>query len=63
MTWSYPWAADLDETRGNYGRRIGHSTRVGAYRQGESPYKVIDMVGNVWEWCISGWGADGGPQA
>ena len=58
-TWLYPWGSDLDETRGNYGRRIGHPTRVGSYPQGQSPYNVMDMVGNVWEWCMSGWGADG----
>jgi formylglycine-generating enzyme required for sulfatase activity len=57
--WRYPWGDQLDETRANYGQQVGHPTRVGSYPDGKSPYEVMDMVGNVWEWCLTTWGVDG----
>ena len=45
--WRYPWGDQLDETRGNYGRQVGHPTRAGSYSDGKSPYQVMDMMGNV----------------
>ena len=30
-----------------------HTNAVGMLPEGKSPYDVLDMVGNVWEWCVT----------
>lgn len=53
--WDYPWGNILDETRGNYGKKLGQPSEVYKYPEGKSVYGVMDMTGNVWERCITGW--------
>lgn len=43
----WPWGDSFDSTRVNV--EIGHTTPVDAYPEGESPYGVRDLVGNVWQ--------------
>jgi formylglycine-generating enzyme required for sulfatase activity len=53
----YPWGDQWDAQRCN--SREGDlydTTPVGAYPQGASPYGLLDMAGNVWEWTRSLWG-------
>jgi formylglycine-generating enzyme required for sulfatase activity len=50
----YPWGDDWDGRKCNTASgKIGHTTPVNQYPQGASPYGVMDMVGNVFEWCLT----------
>jgi formylglycine-generating enzyme required for sulfatase activity len=50
----YPWGEEFDKTRCNTGEGgIGRTTPVDAYPGGASPYGVMDLIGNIWEWCNS----------
>jgi formylglycine-generating enzyme required for sulfatase activity len=53
----YPWGDDWDPARcNNEESGPGHTTPVGQYPEGDSPYGVSEMVGQVWEWCSSKYG-------
>ena len=50
----YPWGnVRPDRTRCNFNRNVGDTTPVGEFPAGASPYGVLDMAGNVWEWTSS----------
>lgn len=56
----YPWGDEVSCDRANWGnfdgegpcagRNPGHPVAVGQYTDGASPYGVMDLGGNVWEW-------------
>jgi len=50
----YPWGRkEPDGETANFDKStIGHATPVGIFPERCSPEGVIDMAGNVWEWCM-----------
>ena len=60
----YPWGnEEPDETRANFGQKVGHTTPVGAYAKGATPEGLMDMAGNVWEWMENLYREDKGWRA
>jgi serine/threonine-protein kinase len=58
-TRKYPWGNRApDSTLLNFNRNVGDTTAVGSYPAGASPYGVMDMAGNVWEWVNDWYQAD-----
>jgi len=63
----YPWGDAFDCRRGNFGNfggdgrcadqgAPGRPVAVGSFPDGASPYGVLDLSGNVWEWVDGRYG-------
>ena len=47
----YPYGDQFDRSKGNTAMTgLGQTTAVGIFPAGASPYGVMDISGNVWEW-------------
>lgn len=50
----YPWGEQTPTKElANFGMNVGQTTPVGSFPKGASPYGLMDMAGNVWEWTDS----------
>lgn len=48
----WPWGNEWDATKLNSGESgIQHTSAVGIFPAGKSPFDIYDAAGNVWEWC------------
>ena len=55
----YPWGDRFDPDCANTSEAgLGRTSSVGAFPRDVSPFGVLDMGGNVWEWTRSLWGED-----
>jgi eukaryotic-like serine/threonine-protein kinase len=55
----YPWGDQSpDNNLANYDNQARDTTRVGSYPKGTSPFGVLDMSGNVWEWVSDYYNAE-----
>ncbi len=55
----YPWGDAYDATRLAAGAPDGDSAPVGSFPAGASPYGVLDLAGNVFEWTATPWSVPG----
>jgi formylglycine-generating enzyme required for sulfatase activity len=47
----YPWGEQSpDNNLANYDYSVRDTNKVGSYPSGASPFGILDMAGNVWEW-------------
>lgn len=57
--YAYPWGNEFDSEKCNTRESgVRQLTRVTQYPEGASPFGVMDMSGNVCEWCLNGWEID-----
>jgi eukaryotic-like serine/threonine-protein kinase len=50
----YPWGEQWNETLANTKEsRLNHPRNVDAYPQGKSPFGILNLAGNVYEWTAS----------
>jgi formylglycine-generating enzyme required for sulfatase activity len=55
----YPWGNEWDVSKANTQEaNLLRTANVGSYPAGASPYGLLDVAGNVWEWVSDWYGED-----
>ncbi len=52
------WANNADDTAPVEYGPVVEGTATAQYANGASPYAVLDLAGNTWDWCLTEWGTD-----
>ena len=55
---TYPWGESIDCQRANYFECEGDTTDVNSHPSGASPYGVLNLAGNLWEWVADWYAVD-----
>ena len=57
----YPWGAAFDPSKlDSVAQGPGDTVAAGSYPEGASPFGVLDLAGNVFQWTATPWAADPG---
>jgi formylglycine-generating enzyme required for sulfatase activity len=60
----FPWGDQSpDNNLANYDYQVRDTSRVGSFPKGASPFGILDMAGNVWEWVSDYYNAEYYSQA